>query len=217
MTEKFGSGRFCSKSCANSRVQTKELNLKRSLKAKENGTKPSNCEERSQEAKKRYESNPSYCVICGKKLSYSKRNRKTCSSECYSEYNRQKALSRGFGGFAMRNKGLTYKGVKLDSTYELKVAKSLTASKVNWSRGPRFQYIYQDRVHHYTPDFYLPDYNIYLDPKNDFLINNINPNLGYSDEYKIELVMKQNNIKVLILNKDQLQWKTIKDLIRNAG
>lgn len=131
MTEKFGSGRFCSKSCANSRVQTKELNLKRSLKAKENGTKPSNCEERSQEAKKRYESNPSYCVICGKKLSYSKRNRKTCSSECYSEYNRQKALSRGFGGFAMRNKGLTYKGVKLDSTYELKVAKSLTASKVN--------------------------------------------------------------------------------------
>ena len=32
MTEKYGSGRFCSRSCANSHVQTKEVNMKRANK-----------------------------------------------------------------------------------------------------------------------------------------------------------------------------------------
>lgn len=39
--------------------------------------------------------------------------------------------------------------------------------------------------HTYTPDFYLPEYNVYLDPKNDYLINNINPGLGFKDVDKI--------------------------------
>jgi hypothetical protein len=59
-------------------------------------------------------------------------------------------------------------------------------------------------IHYYTPDFYLPEYDIYLDPKNDFLIENINPVLGYTDIDKIHQVELENNIKVLILNKDQL-------------
>ena len=60
------------------------------------------------------------------------------------------------------------------------------------------------KKHTYTPDLYLPDYNVYLDPKNDFLIENINPTLGYSDKDKINWVMEQNGVRVIILNKNQL-------------
>lgn len=60
---------------------------------------------------------------------------------------------------------------------------------------------------------YLPEYDLYLDPKNDFLINNINPQFGYSDIEKIHLVEAQNKIRVLVLNKDQLNWESIKILI----
>lgn len=74
-------------------------------------------------------------------------------------------------------------------------------------------YVIDGKLHYYTPDFYLPDYNLYLDPKNDFLINNINPKLGYADSYKIEQVMLQNNIRIIILNKEQLSWDYIKQQI----
>ena len=40
----------------------------------------------------------------------------------------------------------------------------------------------------YYPDFYLPDYNVYLDPKNRYLIK--------VDEYKINRVIKENGIKL---------------------
>lgn len=70
-----------------------------------------------------------------------------------------------------------------------------------------------NKIHNYIPDFYLPEYNVYLDPKNDFLINNVNPNLGFSDVDKINWVMQQNNVKVIILNKEQLTWHVIKTLI----
>ena len=57
------------------------------------------------------------------------------------------------------------------------------------------------------------NYDVYLDPKNDYLIENGQLGTGYSDSQKIDWVCKQNNIKVLILNKNQLNWKAIKSLI----
>lgn len=124
------------------------------------------------------------------------------------------AKAREFGGFSMRNKGFVYNGVKLDSSYEVAVAKSLDYNAIKWVRCKRFIYRTPDGVvHYYTPDFYLPDYDIYLDPKNDFLINNVNPKLGYKDSDKIAWVMQQNNIRILILNSSQLDWNIIKTLV----
>lgn len=123
------------------------------------------------------------------------------------------AKSRGLGGINYKSV-ITYNGVKLDSSYELTVAKSLDENGVKWIRPSRFKYIDSKGVEHtYTPDFYLPEYDVYLDPKNDFLIENINPWLGYTDVEKIKWVQSQNNIKVLILNKDNLTWDRISSLI----
>lgn len=134
----------------------------------------------------------------------------------YQDYRRKMselAKQRELGGFHFR-RGVYYNGVKLDSSYEVRVAESLDANNIEWQRCKRFRYIDNSSVeHYYTPDFYLPHYDIYLDPKNDYLIENGQLGIGYSDRDKINWVCEQNNIKVLILNKDQLEWEIIKTLI----
>jgi hypothetical protein len=107
-----------------------------------------------------------------------------------------------------------YAGQTFISSYEVHVAESLDAAGVAWQKPKRFKYKTPEGVlHHYTPDLYLPEYNVYLDPKNDYLINNVNPKFGYSDKEKIRWVEVQNNIRVIILNKNQLDWDIIKTLI----
>lgn len=113
-----------------------------------------------------------------------------------------------------RHKSYIYNGCKFMSSYEVEVAMSLDMHGIQWIKPTRFPYIdINNKKHHYTPDFYLPDYNVYLDPKNEFLIKSINPTMGYSDIEKIKWVMEQNNIKVIVLNKNQLSWEKIKLLI----
>ena len=133
-------------------------------------------------------------------------------AEEFRQKQRQNALKRGLGGFHMR-RGIDYKGIKLDSTYEIKVAESLDDNGIRWERPGRFTYHFNGKIRHYTPDFYLPDFNVYLDPKNDFLINNVNPRLGIKDVDKIHQVEIENNIKILILNKEQLSWQCIQQLL----
>ena len=107
-----------------------------------------------------------------------------------------------------------YNGIPFDSSYEIEVVKSLDDNNIKWEKPKSFPYIDDKGINHtYTPDIYLTDYDIYLDPKNDFLIENINPNLGYKDTDKILWVEQQNNIKILIVDKDNLSWDNIKTMI----
>ena len=62
----------------------------------------------------------------------------------------------------------------------------------------------------------MPTYDVYLDPKNDFLINDVNPGTGYRDLDKITAVEKQNGVVIFVLNKNQLDWQSIEDVI-NGG
>jgi len=114
------------------------------------------------------------------------------------------AKKNGFGGVA-QSRRIKYNDRTLGSSYELKVAISLDENNIQWDTCKRF--IYTDpsgKRRTYTPDIYLPEYDVYLDPKNDFLINNINPSLGFSDIEKINLVQDQNFIRIIILDKNQL-------------
>lgn len=126
---------------------------------------------------------------------------------------RESALKNELGGFNGR-KGIQYNDVKLDSSYEVQLAKDLDNNNISWIRPKRIKYYDLDnKLHYYIPDFYLPDYDIYLDPKNDFLIENINPSLGYKDVDKIKWVCEQNNVKIFILNKEQLSWEYVRTLV----
>lgn len=123
------------------------------------------------------------------------------------------AIKNGLGGVT-QSRWINYNGKTLGSSYELSVAVSLDENNVLWDTCKRIKYIDPfGKNRTYTPDFYLEEYDVYLDPKNDFLIENINPRLGFSDIEKINLVQEQNDIKVIILNKNELDWKTIKKRI----
>ena len=121
----------------------------------------------------------------------------------------QIAKSQGFGGYkenAGKSKKFYYndsfgKKVCLQSTYELRCAEILDELEINWIRPTYIKYNGNKK---YFPDFYLVDYDIYLDPKNNFLAKR--------DQEKISCVCDQNNVQVLILTEDKLT----KEFIKNA-
>jgi len=137
--------------------------------------------------------------------------RKTCSDACKSTLLSNQAKKHNLGGNWNR-KSTWYISpiagrVHLESSWELKLAKDLDFNLINWNRPKRsFVWISKKQTSHkYYPDFYLPDYDCYIDPKNEFL--------QMQDEFKIKYVIKHHNIKLLILSEHQLSWNSVRDLI----
>lgn len=76
----YGSGRFCSRSCANKRNFNIKTKLKISNKLIEYGNYIRN------KNKTEYNKNPKICTTCGKSLSYEDRKNNFCSKECLSKH-----------------------------------------------------------------------------------------------------------------------------------
>lgn len=79
--------------------------------------------------------------------------------------------------------------------YEVKLSEWLNLNKIVWTRGMTLNYI-QDGVERlYSPDFYLPEHNLYLETK------------GYypeCDQIKMKLVLEQNNINLRIIFRETI-------------
>jgi hypothetical protein len=67
----------------------------------------------------------------------------------------------------LRKGMVEYKGIMLDSSWELALAKRLDELQVKWIRPEPLKWVDTDgNEHNYFPDFYLQEYDLYLDPKN---------------------------------------------------
>lgn len=93
--------------------------------------------------------------------------RKTCSNECSIE------ASVGIRKYKNGTRKLTWfdnpwQGeVLLESSWEVEIATLLVERNIKWIRPKSIVWIDgQRKKRHYFPDFYLPDHNMYLDPKN---------------------------------------------------
>jgi len=145
-----------------------------------------------------------FCVTCGKTI----RNYmyKTCGKECKS-----KLLSisvRGKTGGSTKQyiqvKESSGRLVSLDSSWELIMANNLDNNDITWSRPSSFLL---SNGRKYTPDFYLPDYNLYLDPKayrKGYLIQ-IDKIKQFEQEYEVRCLVISD---VKLLN-----WEYIKSTI----
>ena len=102
---------------------------------------------------------------------------------------RQKALASPHR--RLKKSTVEYKGVLLDSTWELELAKRLDAINIKWIRPEPIKWIDdQGKTHHYFPDFYLPEYDLFLDPKN--------PQAVRVQRKKIDILLRQYpNIRIL--------------------
>jgi hypothetical protein len=150
----------------------------------------------------------SYLVIAAEKIKQGYLNGTTKKRE-FSENDReilsQRAKDRKLGGYRPHpNKGLWYKEIWFDSKWEVEVAKSLDDNSIKWER-PHIGFKWTDEGRKYYPDFYLPDFDVYLDPKNSYL--------RIKDQKKISEACRRNSINVLVLNESQLNWDEIKTLL----
>jgi len=213
----YGSGRFCSKECArsfstsNKKKETKILKCICCGKEVKVGKRASKVRCGDCVTKRHVKK----CPTCGKKFNTTKIKQIYCSCKCsfnsekYKHKMREHANRRQLGGHTSKKSIYYDRGgdkVYLQSSYEYNVAVDLDKHGIKWSR-PKFLYWTDEcgNRHRYYPDFYLPEYNVYLDPKNDYLIK--------KDKYKIECVSKQNNVKVIMLDSNQLNWNSIKSII----
>lgn len=65
-----------------------------------------------------------------------------------------------------RVKHYEYNGIVLDGKWELEVAKYLDKNQIKWERPNNgFEYYWNNSIHIYYPDFYLPGYNYYIEVK----------------------------------------------------
>lgn len=118
------------------------------------------------------------------------------------------AKKQGFGGYQERS-GRSKKFEVIDSfgnktvlqsTYELRCSEILTELNINWLRPKYLSY----NGKKYFADFYLPEFDIYLDPKNKYK--------AIQDAEKIACVCEQNNVRVYVLTEDMLTHDYIKDI-----
>lgn len=85
-----------------------------------------------------------------------------CSDACFIENKRRNAT---------RTKRVIYNNQKFDSSWEVIVAKYLDANNIAWTiPAPIIWYDSSNKSHKYYADFYLPQINLYLDPKNPYVI-----------------------------------------------
>lgn len=90
--------------------------------------------------------------------------------------------------------------VCLQSTYELRCSEILDELKIDWIRPKALKY--DDK--RYFADFYLPDHAVYLDPKNNYKAK--------LDKEKIDKVIEQNKVKVVVLLENDLTLEFIQRL-----
>lgn len=79
--------------------------------------------------------------------------------------------------------------VNLQSTWEVAVADYLTEQNIKWERPVSIPWMDSTgKKHRYYPDFYLPDHDLYLDPKN--------PRVMARDKEKLQMVSQE--IRLLV-------------------
>lgn len=153
------------------------------------------------------------CDICDKAFSY-QRFRKTCSSECLNKL--KVGLSPWHSNKLLENRNWHHAGpyiskfagkVYLDSSWELVLAKDLDQNDIEWVRPNSMIWVDKTgKERRYHPDFYLPEYDIYLDPKNKYLVS--------VDKDKLNSVREIHKITLFVLDDvKKCNWRYVKELL----
>lgn len=137
------------------------------------------------------------CVVCNKMFKKTIKSKsivfQTCGIKCYRSLLSKKSIENPNCGGETGYKHYQYKNIWMDSKWEIEIAKLLDCKNIKWERDrKKHMFWWTDKSgikRRYYPDFYLPDYKLYLDPKNKYK--------AQLDLEKITNVIKENGIKLL--------------------
>ena len=214
---------FCSNSCA---ATFNNNNGKYKIHSKEYKMAPKTCKFCDKEIpfnnrhkdfcnincrKKAYMPNLVKCVICSKEYTLKSRSsrRVTCSKECHRVHQSNNAIKNNLGSMTDHKKS-QYNGIWMDSKWEVDIARFLDDNNIMWERDKKHVFWYtgtDDKQHRYYPDFFLPEYNLYLDPKNAFKMR--------LDEHKLLQVNKVHNINLWVGDKEMIKDSVYNLLLAN--
>lgn len=194
MSEKYGSGRFCSSYCCHSRVMTDTI--KNAISEANKVTSLRMNTEKKNARRLEYAENPKLCEVCGCSLDWEHKYNKTCSIECSRKLQsfkmKQKYINSGLHRTVRkRYKYGTYKGIPCDSSWELAFVMYLIDKNIPFERNTKdyFSYTYKGETHNFFPDFILS--GMYYELKN------------YPSELtdaKVRCFPKEYTLKVLYYN-----------------
>jgi hypothetical protein len=190
--------KFCSNSCAtsyNNRIRGKRSDktkkqisstVKKYYSIQENKNKLRSYAIKGNEIKTNlikieYNKSPNKCNVCSAVLPYERRNKKTCSYECrIIACTQNRTYQNGSRKPIWYFNKYQNKSVLLDSSWEVRIAKLLDELQIYWIRPYPMKWSDGTKDRYYYPDFYLKDYNLYLDPKNPYCME--------LDKYKMEVI-----------------------------
>lgn len=96
-------------------------------------------------------------------------HRTTCSEDC--RINRSVKIRPYINGtrkLTWYHNSYTNSLVLLESSWEVELAEFLDVNNINWIRPGHIKWFDGAKTRLYYPDFYLPEYDLYLDPKNPY-------------------------------------------------
>lgn len=153
----FATGRFCSRACANSRKFSQEAIEKKRLATIKNP--PWN------KGKWLVKRETRICSICNTSyITDHWRVKKYCSPECA----RKRPNQGGYRPNSTRKIRSEYKGYWMDSGSERTFAELLDIHGIRWIKNTDKFFQYRDlsgKLRKYYPDFYLPDYDYWVEIK----------------------------------------------------
>jgi len=204
---KFGTGRFCSRKCACS-FSTKIKRLEINEKVSKTLTKPKI---------------QKICETCGE-IFYvhknTKKSNKFCSKPCINHKKSDKTkelISKKRIEYLSKNKNVKWfdvkningQNIKVQGKWELDFANRCNELNILFLR----HIIKFNNIHYYTPDFYIPKYNIYIEIKGYFYDKDKYKMLKVVDEHKIDLkLMNDYNFIINFEEKDLLNLKNIETI-----
>lgn len=121
-------------------------------------------------------------------------DRKTCCEKCSIEASvRTRTYQNGLRKSTRYFNQFQNKEVLLDSSWEVTVAKALDSARIQWLRPtPLKWYDSANKMHLYYPDFYLPEIDVYLDPKNPYCMDQDREKMEF---FKRRIVLIFGNIE----------------------
>jgi hypothetical protein len=141
------------------------------------------------------------CAVCGAGFECKDNSkRKTCGKpECKREATARGVRANPNCGGESNYRRYRYKDILFDSAWELEIAQWMDGVGMQWIRDKKIWFRWTDQngtIRRYHPDFYLPSFNIYLDPKNKFLLER--------DAFKLEAVKREHGINLVWGSREEI-------------